>query len=189
MIAKRLTTPWDDATVEGLRAGDLVLISGVIYGARDAAHKRLVEALERGEPLPVDLRGGIVYYVGPTPARPGQVIGSAGPTTSIRMDAYTPALLAQGLKGMIGKGYRSQPVLEALARHRAVYMAATGGAGALLARCFEKAEVVAYDDLGTEALWRFEVKDFPAIVINDAFGGDLYREGRKAFQKAAAATA
>lgn len=185
MIAKRLTTPWDDATVEGLRTGDLVLISGVIYGARDAAHKRLVEALERGEPLPVDLRGGIVYYVGPTPAKPGQVIGSAGPTTSTRMDAYTPALLAEGLKGMIGKGYRSQRVLEGLAQYRAVYMAATGGAGALLARCFRKAEVVAYEDLGTEALWRFEVEDFPAIVVNDAFGGDIYREGRKAFQKSA----
>lgn len=185
MSAKRLTTPWSDATVDSLRAGDLVLISGVIYGARDAAHKRLVETLERGEPLPVDLRGGIVYYVGPTPARPGQVIGSAGPTTSTRMDAYTPALLAQGLKGMIGKGFRSQRVLEGLSQHRAVYMAATGGAGALLARCFRKAEVVAYEDLGTEALWRFEVEDFPAIVVNDAFGCDLYREGRKAFQKSA----
>jgi len=184
MNPKRLTTPWSDATVDGLRAGDLVLISGVIYGARDAAHKRLVEALERGETLPADLRGQLVYYVGPTPARPGQVIGSAGPTTSTRMDTYTPRLLAQGLKGMIGKGFRSKPVLEAMQQHRAVYMAATGGAGALLARCFTRAEVVAYEDLGPEALFRFEVADFPVIVVNDAFGGDLYAEGKKAFSKA-----
>lgn len=187
MQAKRLTTPWSDETVEGLRAGDLVLLNGVLYGARDAAHKRLVEALERGEPLPVDLRGQIVYYVGPTPARPGQVIGSAGPTTSTRMDPYTPALLAQGLKAMIGKGFRSAPVREALRRHRAVYLAATGGAGALLARCIKRAEIVAYPDLGPEALFRFEVEDFPAIVVNDAHGGDLYAEGRQAYQRAAPA--
>lgn len=186
MKPKRLTTPWSDETVNELRAGDLVLISGVMYGARDAAHKRLVEALDRGEALPADLRGQIVYYVGPTPARPGQVIGSAGPTTSTRMDAYAPTLMAQGLKGMIGKGFRSKAVLEAMQRHRAVYMAATGGAGALLARCFTRAEVVAYEDLGAEALFRFEVTDFPVIVVNDAYGGDLYAEGKKAFSKASA---
>lgn len=186
MKPKRLTTPWSDETVNELRAGDLVLINGVMYGARDAAHKRLVEALERGEALPADLRGQIVYYVGPTPARPGRVIGSAGPTTSTRMDAYAPTLMTQGLKGMIGKGFRSKAVLEAMQRYRAVYMAATGGAGALLARCFTRAEVVAYEDLGTEALFRFEVTDFPAIVVNDAYGGDLYAEGKKAFSRASA---
>lgn len=181
---KRLSTPWSDTVIDSLHAGDLVLINGVIYGARDAAHKRLVEALERGEALPVDLRGQIIYYVGPTPARPGRVIGSAGPTTSTRMDAYTPTLLAQGLKGMIGKGYRSPAVREALQQHRAVYLAATGGAGALLARCIRRAEVVAYADLGPEALFRFEVEEFPAIVVNDASGGDLYAEGIRTYRRA-----
>jgi len=184
MHAKHLNTPLSDETVAGLHAGDLVLISGVLYGARDAAHKRLVEALERGEPLPADLRGQIIYYVGPTPARPGQVIGSAGPTTSVRMDPYTPTLLAQGLKGMIGKGYRSKAVREALRHHRAVYLAATGGAGALLARCIKRAEIVAYPDLGPEALFRFEVEAFPAIVVNDAHGGDLYAEGQQVYRRA-----
>jgi fumarate hydratase subunit beta len=183
MEAKRLHTPWSDATVEDLHAGDLVLITGVIYGARDAAHKRLVETLEKGEPLPVDLRGQIVYYVGPTPAKPGQAIGSAGPTTSIRMDAYAPTLLAHGLKGMIGKGYRTAPVLEAIKRHKAVYMAATGGAGALLARSITKADVVAYGEMGPEAIYRFEVKEFPAIVINDVHGRDLYAEGKAAYRQ------
>ena len=186
MEAKRLHTPWSDATVEALNAGDLVLITGVIYGARDAAHKRLVDTLEKGEPLPVDLRGQIVYYVGPTPAKPGQAIGSAGPTTSIRMDAYAPVLLAHGLKGMIGKGYRTQPVLEAIKRHKAVYMAATGGAGVLLARTITKADVVAYGELGPEAIYRFEVKEFPAIVINDVHGRDLYMEGKAAYRQTVA---
>ncbi len=183
MAVRRLTTPWSDETVESLRAGDQVLISGVIYGARDAAHKRMVESLDRGETLPVDLRGQVIYYVGPTPARPGEVIGSAGPTTSGRMDAYSPTLLAHGLKGMIGKGYRAAAVLEALRRHKAVYLAATGGAGALLARRIRRADVVAYADLGPEALFRFEVEEFPAIVVNDAHGGDLYAEGRKAYRR------
>jgi fumarate hydratase subunit beta len=186
MEAKRLHTPWSDATVEGLNAGDLVLITGVIYGARDSAHKRLVETLQKGEPLPVDLRGQIVYYVGPTPAKPGQAIGSAGPTTSIRMDPYAPTLMAHGLKGMIGKGYRTKPVLEAIKTHKAVYMAATGGAGALLARTIKKAEVVAYGELGPEAIYRFEVEEFPAIVINDIRGRDLYAEGKAAYRQAVA---
>jgi fumarate hydratase subunit beta len=186
MEAKRLQTPWSDETVEGLNAGDLVLITGVIYGARDSAHKRLVETLQKGEPLPVDLRGQIVYYVGPTPAKPGQAIGSAGPTTSIRMDAYAPTLMASGLKGMIGKGFRTAPVLEAIKKHKAVYMAATGGAGALLARTITKAEIVAYAELGPEAIYRFEVVDFPAIVINDVHGRDLYTEGKAAYHQAVA---
>ncbi|MDR7545431.1 MAG: Fe-S-containing hydro-lyase [Armatimonadota bacterium] len=183
MEPKRLRTPLTDADVEGLHAGDPVTITGVIYGARDAAHKRLVEAIDRGEALPVELQGQIIYYVGPTPAKPGQVIGAAGPTTSIRMDPYTPALLARGLKGMIGKGFRSGAVRAALQQHKAVYLAATGGAGALLARRIRKAEVVAYEDLGPEALFRFEVEDFPAIVVNDAFGGDLYATGKEMFRK------
>jgi fumarate hydratase subunit beta len=186
METKRLHTPWTDDTVMDLHAGDLVLITGVIYGARDAAHKRLVETLEKGDPLPVDLRGQVVYYVGPTPAKPGQAIGSAGPTTSIRMDAYAPTLLAHGLKGMIGKGYRTKPVLEAIVRHKAVYMAATGGAGALLARTIKKAEVVAYGEMGPEAIHRFEVEEFPAIVINDVHGRDLYEEGKAAYRQAVA---
>ncbi len=189
MEPKRLTTPLSDADVESLHAGDLVTITGVIYGARDAAHKRLTEAMSRGETLPVDLQGQIVYYVGPTPARPGQAIGAAGPTTSTRMDPYTPALLARGLKGMIGKGYRSRAVLEALREYKAVYLAATGGAGALLAKRIKKADVMAYDDLGPEALYRFEVEEFPAMVVNDAFGGDLYAEGKEAFRKGMAALA
>lgn len=157
-----------------LRAGDRVLLSGVIYTARDAAHKRLYDLLQAGEELPVDLRGQVIYFVGPTPARPGQVIGSAGPTTSGRMDAYTPALIAYGLRGMIGKGRRSPEVLKAIQEHGAVYFGATGGAGALLAKRIVKAEVVAYPDLGPEAIHRLEVKDFPVIVVNDAHGGDLY---------------
>jgi fumarate hydratase subunit beta len=183
MEPKRLRTPLTDADVANLRAGDLVTITGVIYGARDAAHKRLVEAMNRGEALPVELQGAMIYYVGPTPAKPGQVIGAAGPTTSTRMDPYTPPLLARGLKGMIGKGFRSAAVLAALQQHKAVYLAATGGAGALLARRIKKAEVVAYEDLGPEALFRFEVEEFPAIVVNDAFGGDLYTTGKATFRK------
>ena len=179
----RLQTPLADEDIEKLHSGDRVLLSGVIYTARDAAHKRLFELLQAGKPLPVDLRGQVIYYVGPTPAKPGRVIGSAGPTTSGRMDAYTPALIEYGLKGMIGKGSRNQDVLDALKRYRAVYFGATGGAGALLARCIKKAEVVTYEDLGPEAIYRLEVEDFPAIVINDAHGGDLYAEGVRAYVK------
>jgi len=183
MEPKRITTPLSDEVVETLRAGDQVLLNGVIYGARDAAHKRIVEAIQKGEALPLDLRGQVIYYVGPTPAKPGQVIGSAGPTTSSRMDPYTPLLLQHGLKGTIGKGYRSKEVIEALQRHKAVYFAATGGAGALIARRIKKSEVIAYEDLGPEALFRFEVEDFPVIVINDAWGNDLYLQGVKQYRR------
>lgn len=177
MEIKRLTTPLSDEDVSGLRAGDRVLISGVIYAARDAAHKRIYELLAAGKPLPVDFAGQVIYYVGPTPAKPGKVIGSAGPTTSGRMDAYAPALIALGLKGMIGKGSRNAVVKDAMVKHKAVYFGATGGAGALLARCIVKAEIAAYEDLGPEAIRRLEVKDFPVIVINDIYGGDLYASG------------
>lgn len=170
-------TPLTDDDVLKLHAGDRVLISGVIFTGRDAAHKRLFELLQAGQPLPVDLRGQVIYYVGPAPAKPGRVIGSAGPTTSGRMDAYAPALIACGLKGMIGKGLRNQTVLDSMKQYKAVYFGATGGAGALLARRIKKAEVVAYEDLGPEAIHRLEVEDFPVIVINDAHGGDLYSTG------------
>ena len=170
----KLHTPLTDEDVIALHAGDRVLLSGVIYTGRDAAHKRLFDLLQEGEELPIDLHGQVIYYVGPTPAKPGRVIGSAGPTTSGRMDAYAPALIANGLKGMIGKGQRNQAVRDAMEVYKAVYFGATGGAAALLARCIKKAEVVAYEDLGTEAIRRLEVEDFPVIVINDAHGADLY---------------
>ncbi len=170
----KIHTPLTDNEVAGLRSGDRVLLTGIVYTARDAAHKRLYELLQLGKPLPIDLHGQVVYYVGPTPAKPGRVIGSAGPTTSGRMDAYTPALIACGLKGMIGKGIRNKDVKDAIRKYRAVYFGATGGAGALLAQRIKKAEVVAYEDLGAEAIYRLEVEDFPLVVINDIYGGDLY---------------
>lgn len=176
---KRVRAPFDDETVASLRAGDQVLISGKLIGARDAAHKRLIELLEKGEPLPVDIQGQVVYYVGPTPPKPGEVIGSAGPTTSGRMDRYAPTLLAKGLKGMIGKGYRNQEVKDALVQHRGVYMVSTGGAGALISKTIKAARVLAWEELGTEALREFEVEDFPAVVIHDIYGGDLYAAGQK----------
>lgn len=179
-----LTPPLSDEDVEGLRIGDRVLITGVLYTARDAAHKRLVELLDRGEKLPIELSGQILYYVGPTPPKPGQVIGSAGPTTAVRMDAYSPKLMHLGLKGMIGKGYRSREVIEAMKQHKCVYFGAIGGTGALLAKTIRSAEVVAYPDLGTEAIRRLVVENFPAIVINDVYGHDLYEEGRRQYQKA-----
>lgn len=179
----KLNTPLNESDIMQLHAGDSVLLSGVIYTGRDAAHKRLYELLRKGEQLPIDLRGQVIYYVGPAPAKPGQVIGSAGPTTSGRMDAYAPALIEHGLKGMIGKGVRSREVLDAIKRHGAVYFGATGGAGALLARCIKKAEVVAYEDLGPEAVYRLEVEDFPVVVINDAHGGDLYAQGRQKYAR------
>jgi len=178
----RITTPLSDADVERLAAGDPVLISGAVLTARDAAHRRLFDLLQAGEELPVDLAGQIIYYVGPTPPRPGAVIGSAGPPPPGRMDAYTPALLAQGLKGMIGKGLRSPEVIEALRAHRAVYFAGIGGAAAVLAGHVKAAEVVAYPDLGTEAIRRLVLADFPAVVANDCRGGDLYREAPQAFR-------
>jgi len=171
----RLKTPLTTEDVESLRAGDSVLLSGVVYTARDAAHARLARLLEEGRPLPIDIKGQVIYYVGPTPARPGQVIGSAGPTTAGRMDSYTPALLEAGLKGMIGKGLRSQEVRDAIVKHKAVYFAATGGAAALLAKCIVACEVAAYPDLGCEAIHRLEVRNLPLVVINDCAGGDFYR--------------
>ncbi|HOQ99107.1 MAG TPA: Fe-S-containing hydro-lyase [Anaerolineae bacterium] len=182
-----ISTPLTDDVVAQLHAGDSVLISGTIYVARDAAHKRLVTALQAGQALPFDVRGQIVYYMGPSPAKPGRPIGSAGPTTSYRMDAYTPALLEIGLKGMIGKGNRSQAVREAIVRERAIYFAAIGGAAALIAQSVRTAEVVAYPELGAEAVLRLEVADFPAIVINDIYGGDAYEAGRAAYAKPAQA--
>jgi fumarate hydratase subunit beta len=181
-MAKKIRLPLTDRTIADLKAGDAVLLSGVLYTARDAAHQRMVAALERGERLPFDIRGQTLYYVGPSPAPPGRVIGSAGPTTSSRMDEFTPALLAAGLKGMIGKGPRSAEVRDAIKKYRAVYFAAVGGVGALLSQSIEKAEVVAYPDLGPEAVLRLEVKDFPATVINDVTGRDLYEEGSVAYR-------
>ena len=178
-----ITSPLEPKVIEGLRAGAQVLISGVVYTARDAAHKRLFQALEKGEPLPFDIRGQTIYYMGPSPARPGQVIGSAGPTTSGRMDIYTPRLLSAGLKAMVGKGSRSPEVKEAIKKYKAIYLAAVGGAGALIARSIKKVETIAYEDLGAEAIRRLEVKDFPTIVINDIYGGDLYEEGKAKYQK------
>jgi fumarate hydratase subunit beta len=179
----RLKTPLSDEEVEKLKIGDRVLINGIIYTGRDAAHKRLFDLLKEGKALPFDMKGQIIYYVGPTPARPGQVFGSAGPTTSYRMDAYSPALLEKGLKGMIGKGMRSEAVKEAMKKFKAVYFAATGGAGALLAKRVKRAEIVAYEDLGPEAIRRLEVEDLPVIVVNDVRGGDLYIEGTRKYCK------
>lgn len=178
MAPVRINTPLSDEVVESLRIGDEVSISGIVYQARDAAHKRLVALIEKGEELPFELSGAVIYYVGPSPAQPGQVIGSAGPTTSGRMDAYAPLLIQKGLKGMIGKGLRSDAVKEAMRRHKAVYFAATGGAGALLGRSIVANEIIAWPELGAEACARLEVEEFPAIVVMDCHGGDLYAEGR-----------
>ena len=174
----RITTPFTAEKARQLKAGDIVLITGIIYSARDAAHKRMVEALDRGEQLPVDFTDQIIYYVGPSPAKPGQPIGSAGPTTSGRMDSYTPKMLDQGLRGMIGKGDRSEAVVDAMKQHGAIYFAATGGAAALIAKTIKKYEVVAYGDLGAEALAAFTVEDFPAIVVIDSSGRNFYEEGQ-----------
>jgi fumarate hydratase subunit beta len=179
----RLKTPLSDADVEKLKAGDKVFLNGVIYTGRDAAHKRLFDLLKEGKPLPVDLKGQVIYYVGPAPAKPGQAIGSAGPTTSGRMDLYSPKLMEIGLKGMIGKGMRKKEVVEAMKKYKAVYFAATGGAGALLAKAIKKAQVVAYEDLGPEAVTRLEVEDFPVIVVNDTKGNDLYQQGMQQYAR------
>ena len=181
-MAKRITLPLSDETLSDLKAGDNVLLTGVMYVARDAAHKRMIEALDRGEPLPFDVRGQTIYYMGPSPARPAQVIGSAGPTTSGRMDVYSPRLMAEGLKGMIGKGMRSPAVKEAMRKYKAVYFAAIGGAGALISKTIKKSEIVAYEELGAEAVLRIEVKDFPAVVVNDIYARDLYEEGKARYQ-------
>ena len=157
-------------------------MNGVIYAARDAAHKRIVEALENGKPLPFELKGQTIYYMGPTPARPGQVIGSAGPTSSYRMDIYAPRLMEEGLKGMIGKGQRTQAVLDAMKKYKAVYFAAIGGTGALIAKSIKKADIIAYPELGAEAVLKLEVENFPITVINDIYGGDLYRQGKAKYR-------
>lgn len=178
----KIQTPLTDEIVEKLRAGDKVEITGVIYVARDTAHKRFVETLAKGEPLPFDPRGQVIYYMGPSPAPPGKPIGSAGPTTSGRMDPYTIPLLEAGIKGMIGKGERSPQVKEAIKKHKAVYFAALGGAAALIASRIKEAQVIAYEDLGAEAVLRIYVEDFPVIVVNDIYGGDAYEEGRAAYR-------
>jgi fumarate hydratase subunit beta len=169
--------------IEKLRVGERVLIRGTLFTARDEAHKRMTELLQEGKKLPFDINGALIYYVGPTPPQPGKVIGSAGPTSSYRMDSYAPVLIAQGLKGMIAKGARGKEVVEAMKKYKAVYFAATGGAGALISKTIKKAEVVAYEDLGTEAIWKLEVEDFPALVANDIYGNDLYEQGRKQYKK------
>ncbi|MCX7780328.1 MAG: Fe-S-containing hydro-lyase [Negativicutes bacterium] len=179
----RLATPLTEEAARSLKAGDIVLITGTIYTGRDAAHKRLVETLERGEELPVELKNQIIYYVGPTPAKPGQAVGSAGPTTSGRMDAYSPRLLDYGLRGMIGKGYRSPEVVEAMKRNGCVYFAATGGAAALIAKSIKAYEVVAYPDLLSEAIAKLTVEDFPAIVVIDSEGRNFYEEGQKQYRQ------
>lgn len=180
-MIKKVTAPLTKEQLKDLHSGDDVLITGVIYTARDAAHKRLCELLAQGKELPFDVKDSIIYYVGPTPAKEGQAIGSAGPTTSYRMDAYSPAMIAAGETGMIGKGKRGPEVIEAMKRCGAVYFGAIGGAGAYLSRCIKKAEVVCYEDLGSEAVRRLEVVDFPAFVIIDSEGNNLYETGRKAF--------
>ncbi len=181
-MVKKIILPLTEKIIASLEAGDNLLLSGVLYVARDAAHKRMAEALDRGEPLPFDIKGQTLYYMGPSPAPPGRIIGSAGPTTATRMDPYAPRLLAAGLKGMIGKGVRSQEVKDAIKKYKAVYLAAVGGAGALLSKTIIKSEVVAYPDLGPEAVLRLEVKDFPVTVINDVHGGDLYVEGKAKYR-------
>ena len=180
-MVKCITLPLTREAARTLRTGDSCLLTGTVYTARDAAHKRLCAALERGEELPFDIRNATIYFVGPSPAAPGAVIGSAGPTTSCRMDAYSPTLIALGQTGMIGKGSRSREVVAAMKEHGAVYFGAIGGCGALLANCIHKCRVVAYADLGAEAIHRLEVVDFPVTVVIDSFGNDLYESGRQAW--------
>jgi fumarate hydratase subunit beta len=182
-MQKKVKLPLSEEAIKDLHAGDNVLLSGVMYVARDAAHKRLVEALDKGVPLPFEIKGQTVYYMGPSPAKPGQVIGSAGPTTSGRMDTYSPRLMEVGLKGMIGKGNRTKAVKEAIIKNKAVYFAAIGGAGALISKRIKKSEVVAYEELGAEAVRKLEVEDFPVTVINDIYGRDLYEEGKAKYRK------
>ncbi|ERN51303.1 Fe-S-containing hydro-lyase [Alkalihalophilus marmarensis] len=178
-MQRKVDLPLTNEKIISLKAGDNLLLSGDIYTARDMAHKRMYEMLERGEKLPITLENQVIYYVGPTPAKPNALIGSAGPTTSSRMDKYTPCLLNKGLKGMIGKGYRSREVVGAIKENKAVYFVAIGGLGALIAKTIKSVEVVAFEDLGTEAIRKLTVKDFPVVVINDAFGNDWYKEGQE----------
>jgi fumarate hydratase subunit beta len=182
MAEHRITTPVSDETISKLKVGDRVFITGFLLTGRDSAHKKLADLIKEGKGLPIDIKGQLIYYVGPTPARPGKPIGSAGPTTSYRMDSYTPLLHSLGLKGTIGKGSRSKEVKEAMKKYKAVYLAAVGGAGALISKSIEGSEVVAYPELGPEAIRRVKVKDFPCIVINDMYGGDLYEEGKKKYK-------
>lgn len=182
MAEIRLKTPLTDEDIEKLHIGDTILLSGVIFTARDAAHKRLVDLIKEGKPLPIDIKGGVIYYVGPAPAKPGYAIGPAGPTTSYRMDPYTTILHEHGLKASIGKGNRGLEVIEALKKYKAVYLAATGGIAALISKSIKKAEIVAYEDLGAEAIRRLEVCDFPCIVANDCYGGDLFKKGVKKYK-------
>jgi fumarate hydratase subunit beta len=181
----RLETPLRREDVEPLKCGDVVRLHGVLYAARDAAHARMKEAVERGELLPFDPEGQVVYYTGPAPARPGRALGPAGPTTASRMDPYAPSLIEHGLRGMIGKGVRSEEVLKSMRRHGCVYFGAVEGTAALLAECVKEAEVVAHEDLGPEAILRLVVERFPVVVVNDLHGGDLYREGRKCWRRSA----
>jgi len=178
-----LTTPLTDDKIKDLKIGDEVFLSGIVYTARDAAHQKLVDLLKDNKELPFDINGSVIYYVGPSPAQPGQAIGAAGPTTSYRMDSFVEDLLQQGMKGMIGKGSRSKEVIEGIKKHVAVYFGATGGAAALLSKSVTKAEVIAFEELGPEAIRKLEVKDMPLIVVNDCNGQDLYVEGRKKWQK------
>lgn len=182
MAIIKISTPLTEEVTASLKAGDNVRISGILYTARDAAHKRLVSLISEGKQLPMDIQGQIVYYVGPAPAKPGQAIGSAGPTTSYRMDSYAPILMEHGLKGMIGKGSRSKSVRDAMVKYKAVYFAAIGGAGALLARCVKASEIVAYEELGPEAIRKLTVEDFPAVVVNDTYGNDLYEQGVREYR-------
>jgi fumarate hydratase subunit beta len=181
-MARQITTPLTDDIVKDLKAGDEVLISGVIYTGRDAAHKRMISLIKAGDSLPFDIKNQIIYYVGPCPAPDGKIIGSAGPTTSGRMDAYAPKLISLGLKGMIGKGIRNDSVTEAIKNYGAVYFGAIGGAGALISSCIKKQEVIAFEDLGTEAIRRLEVENLPCVVIIDAAGNDRYKEGRSKYE-------
>ena len=180
---KYINAPFSGEDIKDLKSGDYVYITGTIYTARDAAHKRMYEALEQGEKLPLDMENNVIYYMGPSPAREGRPIGSAGPTTASRMDKYAPSLLDLGLKGMIGKGKRSQAVSDAIVRNQAVYFAAVGGAGALLSKCIKKSEVIAYDDLGTEAIRKLEVENFPVIVVIDSDGNNLYETAIQDYQR------
>jgi len=183
METLKITSPIDEKIIKDLKTGTKVLISGTIYTARDAAHLKMIQALEKGEKLPFDIKGQTIYYMGPSPARPGQVIGSAGPPTSSRMDGYPPKLLSQGLRAIIGKGNRSPEVVEALKKYNAVYFVTFGGAGALISKCIKKAEVIAYPELAAEAVMRLEIEGLPAIVANDIYGSDLYETGRAAYRK------
>lgn len=182
-MVKRVVTPLNDLEISELKCGDSILLTGTIYTARDAAHKRLIELIEKGEELPFDLEGETIYYVGPTPPKPGMVIGSAGPTTSYRMDAYAPKLLDLGLKGMIGKGLRNEEVIESIKKNKAVYFGAIGGAAALIGKSIVKSEVIAYEDLGSEAIRRLEVRDLPLVVIIDSLGNNLYEIGKENYLK------